>query len=156
MTTKIYNIESLRFVCDSVRKKSKIVFTNGCFDLLHVGHIRYLQEARSLGDFLVVGVNSDASVKTLNKGPDRPVQVEQDRAEILAALECVNAVCIFNEPTPIKLIEIVKPNFLVKGGDWDISKIVGADFVVKSGGQVKALPFVPGRSTSEIIKKINS
>jgi rfaE bifunctional protein nucleotidyltransferase chain/domain len=84
------------------------------------------------------------------------VQVEQDRAEILAALECVNAICIFNEPTPIKLIETVKPDFLVKGGDWDVSKIVGADFVINNGGQVKALPFVPGRSTSDIIKKINS
>ena len=153
---KIFTIDDLKDYCHSIRKSKKIVFTNGCFDLLHVGHVRYLQQARALGDFLVVGLNSDASVKMLGKGPDRPVQVEQDRAEILAALECVNAVCIFGEPTPIKLIEAVKPHILVKGGDWDVSKIVGADFVMKNGGEVKSLAFVPGRSTSDIIKKINS
>ena len=156
MISKVFNTEKLKQVCDSIRSSKKIVFTNGCFDLLHVGHVRYLQQSRALGDFLVVGVNSDESVRKLNKGPDRPVQNQEDRAEILAALECVDAVCIFGEDTPLKLIQIVQPSFLVKGGDWEVSKIVGSDFVLAHGGQVKSLPFVPGRSTSSIIKKINS
>jgi len=155
MTNKIFNSGQLKTVCDSIRKSKKIVFTNGCFDLLHVGHVRYLQAARALGDFLVVGINSDSSVKMLGKGPDRPVQSESDRAEILAALECVNAVCIFNESTPLKLVELVEPHFLVKGGDWKVEQIVGNEFVLSHGGKVMSLPFVPGRSTSKIIKKIS-
>lgn len=130
----------------------KIVFTNGCFDLLHVGHVRYLQEARKLGDVLVVGVNSDASVKRL-KGPTRPVQSEDDRAEILAALACVDYTVLFSEDTPENLIHIVKPDILVKGGDWKIEQIVGADFVLANGGQVRSLQFVDGKSTSKLIEK---
>lgn len=130
----------------------KIVFTNGCFDLLHVGHVRYLQEARALGDILVVGVNSDASVRIL-KGPTRPVQIENDRAEILAALGAVNFTVIFTEETPAKLIEKVRPDILVKGGDWDISTIVGAPFVQSYGGKVMSLQFVDGKSTTKIIEK---
>lgn len=133
-------------------QKKKIVFTNGCFDLLHVGHVRYLQEARSLGDMLVVGVNSDASTKRL-KGPTRPVQTENDRAEILAALACVDYTVIFTEDTPENLIRTVVPNILVKGGDWKIDQIVGADFVQAQGGQVMSLQFVDGKSTTKIIEK---
>jgi len=136
-------------------RQKKIVFTNGCFDLLHVGHIRYLQQARQLGDLLFVGLNSDASVRGL-KGTDRPVQNELDRAEILLALECVNFVSIFSEDTPLELIKVVQPQILIKGGDWPVEKMVGADFVLKSGGHVQSLPFVPGRSTSSLIKKILS
>jgi D-beta-D-heptose 7-phosphate kinase/D-beta-D-heptose 1-phosphate adenosyltransferase len=130
----------------------KIVFTNGCFDLLHVGHVRYLQEARSLGDALVVGVNADASVKRL-KGPSRPIQNENDRAEILAALACVDVTVIFTEDTPENLIMKVKPDILVKGGDWKIDSIVGAPFVMSYGGQVMSLQFVDGKSTTKIIEK---
>ncbi|WP_413586384.1 D-glycero-beta-D-manno-heptose 1-phosphate adenylyltransferase [Bdellovibrio sp. HCB274] len=130
----------------------KIVFTNGCFDLLHVGHVRYLQEAQALGDVLVVGVNSDASVKRL-KGPTRPVQIENDRAEILAALGCVNFSVIFTEDTPENLIKKVKPDILVKGGDWKIDQIVGGAFVASYGGQVMSLQFIDGKSTTKLIEK---
>lgn len=130
----------------------KIVFTNGCFDLLHVGHVRYLQEAHSLGDVLVVGVNSDASVKRL-KGPSRPVQNESDRAEILAALGAVQFTVVFTEDTPANLIEKVRPDILVKGGDWKIDQIVGAPFVMSYGGKVMSLQFVDGKSTTKIIEK---
>lgn len=133
-------------------KSKKIVFTNGCFDLLHVGHVRYLQEARRQGDLLVVGVNSDASVSHL-KGPNRPVQNENDRAEILAALGCVDFTVIFTEDTPANLIRQVRPSVLVKGGDWKPENIVGADFVMSYGGQVKSLQFVDGKSTTKIIEK---
>ncbi len=138
----------------SVRGSSKkIVFTNGCFDILHVGHIRYLQEARSLGDFLVLGLNSDASVRQL-KGPERPVQNEEARSEILAALACIDFVTIFNEDTPEKLIQQVRPDILVKGGDWKIENIVGGHFVQSYGGEVRSLQFAPGHSTTAIIEKI--
>lgn len=137
----------------SQRSGKKVVFTNGCFDLLHVGHVRYLQEARAQGDLLVVGLNADASVREL-KGPERPVQNEADRGEILAALACVDFVCLFAEDTPLNLIQKVKPDVLVKGGDWSIDKIVGSDFVIKNGGQVKSLQFVNGRSTTNLVEKI--
>lgn len=139
----------------SARQGKKVVFTNGCFDLLHVGHVRYLQEAKRLGDLLVVGVNSDASVKVL-KGASRPIQNENDRAEILAALGCVDFTVIFTEETPANLIKEVKPDFLVKGGDWKIDQIVGADFVQSYGGQVLSLNFIEGRSTTKIIEKVSS
>ena len=139
----------------SERGSGHVVFTNGCFDLLHVGHIRYLQEARALGDKLVVALNTDASVKKL-KGPSRPVQQELDRAEIMAALGCVDYVTLFGEETPLKLIELLAPDILVKGGDWPPEKIVGSSFVLGRGGQVKSLAFQPGRSTSSIIEKIKS
>jgi rfaE bifunctional protein nucleotidyltransferase chain/domain len=135
------------------RKSAKIVFTNGCFDLLHVGHTRYLRDARALGDILVVGLNSDASVKQL-KGEERPLQTETDRAEIMASLAAVDYVVIFNEQTPAKLIEQVAPNVLVKGGDWPVEKIVGHQSVLARGGEVKSLPFHPGRSTTSLIEKM--
>ena len=136
-----------------LRSKSKIVFTNGCFDILHIGHITYLKQARALGDILVVGVNSDASVKRL-KGDERPIQSENDRLEILSSLACVDFACIFTDDTPIKLIEAVKPDFLVKGGDWPVEKIVGYPFVSSYGGKTKSLPFVPSKSTTSILEKI--
>jgi rfaE bifunctional protein nucleotidyltransferase chain/domain len=133
-------------------QNKKIVFTNGVFDLLHVGHVRYLQEARKLGDVLIIGVNSDASVKRL-KGPSRPVQSEADRAEILAALACVDFTVIFSEDTPEVLIKKIKPDILVKGGDWKPEQIVGADFVLGHGGKVLSLQFIDGKSTTKIIEK---
>jgi D-glycero-beta-D-manno-heptose 1-phosphate adenylyltransferase len=133
-------------------KKLKIVFTNGCFDLLHVGHVRYLSEASALGHILIVGVNSDASVQKL-KGPTRPIQNENDRAEILASLKSVKHTILFNEETPLDLIQKVKPDVLVKGGDWTPDQIVGSDFVLKNGGQVLSLQFVNGKSTTKIIEK---
>ena len=139
----------------SSNKFGRSVFTNGCFDLLHVGHVRYLQQARSLGDCLIVGINSDNSVRVL-KGPSRPIQNERDRSEIMAALVCVDFVCIFDEETPLELIKKIRPDVLVKGGDWPIEKIVGADYVQSYGGEVKTLQFVEGRSTTEIIHKSQS
>jgi D-glycero-beta-D-manno-heptose 1-phosphate adenylyltransferase len=135
-----------------LRGKKKIVFTNGCFDLLHVGHIRYLQEAKRLGDILVVALNSDESVKLL-KGPTRPVQNQNDRAEILAALGCVDFTVIFNEETPEKINRRVRPDVLVKGGDWKVDQIVGSDFVQANGGKVFSLQFIEGKSTTNLIKK---
>lgn len=137
-----------------LRQSKKIVFTNGCFDILHVGHIRYLQQAKSLGDLLVVGLNSDASVSRL-KGPTRPIQNEEDRKELLLALEAVDAVFIFTEDTPLELIKEVKPHLLVKGGDWSEDQIVGADFVKSLGGHVKSLPFSQGKSTTGIVERIH-
>lgn len=150
---KILEEAALLRELSQLRNKKKVVFTNGCFDLLHVGHIRYLQEAKSLGDILVLGLNSDMSVRNL-KGESRPIQNELDRGEILAALACVDYVIIFSEETPLRLIEAVRPDILVKGGDWPIERIVGAETVLKRGGEVRTLQFVSGRSTSSIMEKI--
>lgn len=137
-------------------QKKQIVFTNGCFDLMHVGHIRYLQAAKALGDLLVVGVNSDVSVRSLSKAPDRPIVGEAQRAEVLAALGCVDYVVIFNEPDPLKLITALEPDVLVKGGDWTLDKIVGRDVVEQRGGTVKTIPLVPGMSTTALINRVRS
>lgn len=134
-------------------KAKKVVFTNGCFDILHVGHVKYLQEAKAQGDILVVGLNSDASVRKL-KGESRPIQNEADRGEVLSALACVDFVTVFTEDTPANLIELLKPDVLVKGGDWKINQIVGSDFVLSYGGEVKSLQFVQGKSTTNIVSKI--
>ena len=131
----------------------KIVFTNGCFDILHRGHVTYLTEARKLGDLLVIGLNSDASVKRL-KGPERPINNEKDRQYVLSQLKAVDFVEIFTEDTPLNLILTVKPNVLVKGGDWKIEQIVGGKEVQASGGQVFSLNFVDGYSTTSLIEKI--
>ena len=140
-------------IAEHYRKiQKKIVFTNGCFDLLHIGHIRYLKEAQKLGDVLIVGINTDASVKRL-KGPTRPVQNEDDRAEILASLKSVTHTILFDQETPLELIKLIQPDVLVKGGDWPIEKIVGHEVVLKRGGVVKSLNFVEGRSTTNIISK---
>jgi D-glycero-beta-D-manno-heptose 1-phosphate adenylyltransferase len=150
---KVLSSARLQTVLDGYRAQNKkIVFTNGCFDLLHIGHVRYLEQAKSLGDILIVGINSDASVKQL-KGPTRPIQNESDRAEILASLKAVDHTVIFTEETPLRLIQEVKPNLLVKGGDWKIPQIVGSDFVLANGGEVKSLQFIDGRSTTSIIEK---
>ncbi len=139
----------------SVRKGKKVVFTNGCFDILHVGHVTYLEQAKAEGQILVVGLNADASVKKL-KGESRPVQTEEDRAKILSALASVDYVTIFSEDTPKDLIEGIKPDVLVKGGDWPVDKIVGADFVKANGGTVKTLSFVNGKSSSSLIERLKS
>ncbi len=131
----------------------RIVFTNGCFDLLHRGHTRYLAEARALGDFLVVAVNTDRSVRAL-KGPQRPVTPENERAEVLAALAAVNAVVLFDGDTPLEVIRILMPHVLVKGGDWEEDRIVGAPQVKAAGGVVRRIPFLEGHSTTAIIERI--
>jgi len=132
-----------------------LVFTNGCFDLIHAGHVRYLQEARALGDALAVAVNSDRTVCEL-KGPGRPILLETERAEVLAALGCVDYVVIFDDLTPQKVIASLLPDVLVKGGDWRVEQIVGREEVEAAGGQVISLPYVEGASTNEIIHRIVS
>jgi D-beta-D-heptose 7-phosphate kinase/D-beta-D-heptose 1-phosphate adenosyltransferase len=138
------------------RDKKRIVFTNGCFDLMHIGHTRYLQAAKALGDLLVVGVNSDASVRSLNKAPDRPIVPEAQRAEVVAALGCVDYVVLFPEPDPLNLITALQPDVLVKGGDWPVNRIIGREVVERRGGTVKTIPLVPGMSTTALIQRIRS
>lgn len=139
---------------DRVRARGgKVVFTNGVFDLLHPGHIRYLQSARALGDALIVAVNSDRSVRT-NKGPERPINPERERAEILLALACVDAVVIFDEDTPHEIVARIEPDILVKGADWGRDNIVGRDVVEAGGGRVVRIDLAPGFSTTDLIRKI--
>lgn len=135
------------------REGKQVVFTNGCFDLLHLGHIEYLKEAKNLADILVVGINDDASVGRL-KGPPRPITPQDDRTAIIAALASVDYVCLFSEDTPLELITALKPDVLVKGADWAVDAVVGKALVERLGGTVKTIPFVPNRSTTEIIAKI--
>jgi rfaE bifunctional protein nucleotidyltransferase chain/domain len=135
-------------------KSDRIVFTNGCFDILHRGHVEYLQEAAALGDRLVVGVNSDASVRRLGKGDDRPLIDQDSRAKVLAALRCVDAVVIFDEDTPLELITALQPDVVAKGGDWKPEQIVGADVVNARGGEVRSLKLVDGFSTTALVEKI--
>jgi len=157
MLKKVLPPEQLISILVQERANGKrIVFTNGCFDLMHIGHTRYLQAAKSLGDLLVVGVNSDASVRSLEKAPDRPIVPEAQRAEVLAALNCVDYVVVFSEPDPLNLITAVQPDVLVKGGDWAIDKIVGRDVVERRGGTVKTIPLVPGMSTTALLQRIRS
>jgi D-beta-D-heptose 7-phosphate kinase/D-beta-D-heptose 1-phosphate adenosyltransferase len=154
MRGKVKRREELRAILEGMKKEGKrIVFTNGCFDLLHVGHVRYLEEAKALGDILVVGMNSDRSVRDL-KGPERPVLPEEERAEILSGLGCVDYVTIFEEADPFQVISSLKPNILVKGGDWTRETTVGREVVEESGGEVVILPFVQGSSTSNLIQTI--
>ncbi len=148
------DLEKILLTVKDLRQKGKkIVFTNGCFDIIHRGHITYLKAAKELGDFLIVGLNSDNSVKRL-KGHTRPVNNENDRALILENLKPVDAVVIFNEDTPIKLIENIKPDFLVKGGDWNNNEIVGADFVKSYGGNVVTIKYVDNYSTTSLINRL--
>lgn len=157
MTSKVVTTEQLVPLLAQARTQGKrIVFTNGCFDLMHVGHTRYLQAAKALGDLLVVGVNSDTSVKSLNKSPDRPIVPESQRAEVLAALGCVDHVVLFAEPDPSRLIRALQPDVLVKGGDWSVETIVGRDIVEGRGGLVKTIPLVPGVSTTTLVHRIRS
>jgi cytidyltransferase-like protein len=154
LNNKIHTWESLKTQVEEWNiKGKKIVFSNGCFDLLHKGHIDYLNRAADLGDVLVMGLNTDASVSKL-KGPHRPIQDEQSRLTIIAALQCVNAVVLFNEETPYNLIELVQPDVLVKGSDYQPENIVGFDIVMAKGGVVKTIDYLPGYSTSLIEKRI--
>ena len=154
---KIMELEELASLTARYRAVGrKVVFTNGCFDILHQGHVTYLEQARREGDCLVVGVNSDASVRALGKGDDRPVNHEQSRARILGALGCVDHVVIFGEETPLKLITTLRPEVLVKGGDWPVEKIVGAPEVLAAGGRVLSIPLVENYSTTSLLKKIRT
>jgi len=153
---KVLDRKTLKERVDSFRQSGKIVvFTNGCFDLLHVGHVRYLEEAGKQGDCLVVAVNSDSSVRQI-KGPERPIIAEEQRAEVVAALGCVDWVTIFDEPDPLVLIKLLKPDVLVKGGDWPEEKIVGASEVKEAGGKVSRIPQEVGVSTSDILEKVGT
>ena len=155
MTEKITTPQALSYILQKRQQKGEhVVFTNGCFDLLHIGHIRYLQSARALGNLLVVAVNSDESVRSLNKGSGRPLTPEDQRMEILAALTCVDYVVKFDESTPFKVIETLGPDVLVKGGDWPVDQIVGKEIMEKRGGKVKSIPMTPKVSTSLIIERI--
>ena len=145
-----------RWATDLQGQGKSVVFTNGCFDLMHPGHVRYLEEARSLGDGLIVGVNTDASVARLGKGPGRPLTPEADRARVLAACACVDRVVLFAEDTPLALITLLTPDILVKGGDYPPDEIVGREVVLARGGRVVALPFVPGYSTTRLIDRLRS
>jgi rfaE bifunctional protein nucleotidyltransferase chain/domain len=151
---KVKNIRAIKSIAAGLKaRRKRIVFTNGCFDILHVGHIRYLRKAKSLGDILVVGLNTDRSVRLI-KGEKRPIVPQEDRAEVLASLEFVDYVVFFDEPDPFTLIGKVKPHILVKGADWTKDKIVGRDLVEKAGGRVVRIPLVPGASSTGVIEKI--
>ena len=157
MNNKVIGRDQLApLLAEQRRQGRRIVFTNGCFDLMHIGHTRYLQAARNLGDLLVVGVNSDDSVRALNKGTDRPIVPEAQRAEVLAALACVDHVVIFPEPDPGALIATIQPDILVKGGDWSLDRIVGRETVEARGGLVQTIPLVPGVSTTTLVQRIRS
>ena len=150
----IYNISELSSIIKPFKQAGKrIVFTNGCFDIIHVGHVRYLKEARNLGDMLVVGLNSDESVRAI-KGINRPIVPQEERAEVLSSLRYVDFVVVFNEPDPYNIIAALKPDILVKGGDWRIEKIIGRDIVESCGGKVCTIPFIEGASSSRIIENI--
>jgi rfaE bifunctional protein nucleotidyltransferase chain/domain len=152
MASKILTKDTLPTVVRRLKAQGKrVVFTNGTFDILHLGHVTYLQKARASADVLIVGVNTDQSVKTY-KNPNRPVNPQQDRIKVLTALACVDYAILFDDPTPLKLIKEIKPDLLVKGADWAIKDIVGAREVLSWGGKVKRIPLVKGRSSTRIIK----
>ena len=148
--------QAVEWVTELRARGLRIVFTNGVFDLLHPGHIRYLQEARQLGDALIVAVNSDRSARALEKGVDRPINGDAERAEVLAALDCVDAVVIFDEDTPHEIVSALQPDVLAKGADWAPGTIVGADIVEARGGTVARIPLAEGYSTTKLIEKIRS
>ncbi|MDR2353296.1 MAG: D-glycero-beta-D-manno-heptose 1-phosphate adenylyltransferase [Deltaproteobacteria bacterium] len=152
--SKLLDPEKALIIREELQKANKLyVFTNGCFDILHPGHLDYLASARALGDYLLVGLNGDASIRRL-KGPVRPVNSEEDRAIMLSGLFMVDGVVIFSEDTPLELINYLNPDILVKGGDWGVDKIVGGKETIARGGKVISLPFVKGYSTSSLIKRI--
>jgi D-glycero-beta-D-manno-heptose 1-phosphate adenylyltransferase len=156
VSRKLKSLEEIKAIVVGARNNRKrVVFTNGCFDLLHRGHVHILREARACGDVLVVGINSDKSVKQI-KGPARPVLPESDRCELLGAMEMVDFVILFNEPDPYDLIAAIQPDVLVKGGDWNSEKIIGADLVEEAGGSVVVVPYIKGFSTTEIIERIRN
>ena len=151
---KIVSLKKLKEELEGLRRRGgKVVFTNGCFDIIHAGHVRYLKKARSLGGALVVGLNSDSSVRSI-KGETRPIVPQKERAEVLSALETVDYVVIFNDPTPERLIEAIRPDVLAKGADWAARDIVGAMAVKEAGGRVARITLAKGKSTTNIIKKI--
>lgn len=135
------------------QSRKKVVFTNGCFDIIHRGHVDYLEKAKALGDILIVGLNTDSSVRRL-KGSQRPIVEEEDRAQVLAGLQSVDYVCLFDEDTPYEMIKALVPDVLVKGADWSVDNVVGKDVVESAGGSVQTIQFLPNRSTSRIIDKI--
>ena len=154
--TKILDLEELVRKREALRRDGlTVVFTNGCFDLLHPGHVRYLADARSLGDVLVVALNSDRTVRIL-KGEGRPILLEHERAEVVAALQAVDYVTIFDQETPQTLIARLLPDVLVKGGDWSVDEIVGREEVEAAGGKVLSLPYIEGSSTTDIIERVKS
>jgi rfaE bifunctional protein nucleotidyltransferase chain/domain len=151
---KYKSVDDLCAISAQARKAGRIVvFTNGCFDLVHRGHIHLLRQAKALGHILIVALNSDVSVKTI-KGLNRPIMPEADRIELIAALEMVDYVVVYSEPDPYQIIAAIKPNVLVKGGDWSANEIVGADVVEQNGGRVAVIPYLPGFSTTQIIERI--
>ena len=153
---KLKSLEQIKAIVLGARSNGKrIAFTNGCFDLLHRGHVHVLREARVCADLLIVGINSDESVKQI-KGPTRPVLPELDRCELLGAMEMVDFVILFNDPDPYNLIAAIRPDVLVKGGDWNSGKIIGADLVEEAGGSVMVVPYIKGFSTTEIIERITN
>lgn len=153
LETKIKTRDKLKGIVEELKKqKKRVVFTNGCFDIVHYGHVKCLEDAKSKGDILIVAVNSDASVKKI-KGPDRPIVNQDGRSRVIAALESVDYVMLFDEETPYDCIKLVLPDILVKGGDWGKDDIVGSDVVQKNGGKVVTIPVVEGYSTTEIINK---
>jgi len=155
LSQKILSGETLQRTLHIWRfQEKKIVFTNGCFDILHLGHVDYLTRARDLGNLLVLGLNTDASVKRQGKSPERPINKELTRASILAALECVDAIVFFDEDTPYELIKLVQPDVLVKGSDYKAKNIVGYDIVMAKGGEVATIPLVEGYSTTSLIEKL--
>lgn len=156
VSDKVKGLDDLKAIIASARTNGKIVvFTNGCFDLLHRGHVHLLRSAKALGDLLIVAINSDQSVKSI-KGPTRPVRSETDRLELIASMEMVNYVLLFDEPDPYNLISVLRPNILVKGGDWPAEEVIGGDIVQENGGKVVVIPYLKGFSTTEIIAKIRS
>jgi rfaE bifunctional protein nucleotidyltransferase chain/domain len=153
---KIVSVSSLKAKIKAYRRSGRVIaFTNGCFDIVHVGHVSYLEKAKGQNRVLIVGLNSDASVRRI-KGKDRPVNDQRSRAKVLAALACVDHVCIFSEDTPLRLIKAVSPDVLIKGADWKKSAVVGADHVQSYGGRVELIKFVKGYSTSAVLKTIQS
>jgi len=151
---KIKTLARMKVIIPRLKAEGKkVVFTNGCFDILHVGHIRYLKKAKSLGDILIIGMNTDRSVKSF-KGEKRPIVPENERAEVLSALEFVDYVVLFDEPDPLRLIETLKPDVLVKGADWAKEKIIGREIVENAGGRVVRVPMVPGASSTGVIERI--
>lgn len=155
LSNKIMSKEGALIKLEQLKQAGKkSVFTNGCFDILHPGHVDYLCHARDLGDFLVLGLNTDFSVKLLNKAPNRPINNESTRALVLAGLSCVDAIVLFNEQTPLELIRFLLPDVLVKGSDYAVEEIVGYDIVMNNGGSVKTVPMIEGYSTTKMIEKI--
>ncbi len=154
MSAKFKSLDELATIATQARRDGKsVVFTNGCFDILHRGHVHVLRRAKALGDLLIVALNSDRSVKAI-KGPRRPILPEIDRIELIGAMEMVDYVVLFDEPDPYRLIAAIKPNVLAKGGDWSADKVIGADAVEQAGGRVELIPYLKGFSTSAIIERI--